>query len=249
MDIVFVLLLLGHILGDFYFQTNKMAEKKPNSDAFFILHIVEYSLCMGIVLFIGIPWSYDLFFLWLFSSVLHLIVDLIKRTISKHFQKNAFIDKLRKRSFIIDQTIHIISLICVWLGWGLNLSVRPFVEQKIDNLPEKPILMILCILCILRPVGILIGKGEIWDFNKQKSQPEESTRNAGKMIGYLERIIVCLFLMYQQYSAIAFVLTAKSVARFKEIENNKSMAEYYLIGTLLSVVSAFVITLLLGLCG
>ena len=54
--------------------------------------------------------------------------------------------------------------------------------------------------------------------------------------------------MYNQFSAMAFVLTAKSVARFKEIEQDKNKAEYYLIGTLLSVVSAFAITVLLGLC-
>ena len=38
-----------------------------------------------------------------------------------------------------------------------------------------------------------------------------------------------------QISAIGFIYTAKSIARFKEIEQNKAFAEYYLIGTLFSI--------------
>ena len=55
-----------------------------------------------------------------------------------------------------------------------------------------------------------------------------------------------------QYSAIAFVFTAKSIARFKEIENNQGFAEVYLLGTLASVVfamgSALLFSYLFSLC-
>lgn len=39
----------------------------------------------------------------------------------------------------------------------------------------------------------------------------------------------------EQYNAIAFVFAAKSVARFKKIEQDPAFAEYYLLGTLASV--------------
>lgn len=41
-----------------------------------------------------------------------------------------------------------------------------------------------------------------------------------------------------QYSAIAFIFTAKSIARFKQLESDKDFAEVYLLGSLASVLLA-----------
>ena len=49
----------------------------------------------------------------------------------------------------------------------------------------------------------------------------------------LEREIILMLGLMGQFGAIGFVLTAKSLARFKQLEN-KSFAEKYLVGTLLS---------------
>ena len=57
--------------------------------------------------------------------------------------------------------------------------------------------------------------------------------NAGKLIGTLERAIIALLLLVNQYAAIGLVLTAKSVARYEKLKE-KNFAEYYLLGTLLS---------------
>ena len=93
---------------------------------------------------------------------------------------------------------------------------------------------------------------EYYLWRKESAKPEGSAQDdpgAGKWIGYLERLIILLLVMYHQYSAIAFVLTAKSVARFKAIEDNRITAEYYLIGTLMSAAATLVIAVLLGICG
>jgi len=128
--------------------------------------------------------------------------------------------------------------------------------------PTINILTLLGLLIILKPVGILIEKGEIWDFSKDKNKPQykiiteiraapdENQKGAGKMIGYLERIIVFFLLINNQFGAIAFVLTAKSVMRFPEIgksNNASSLVEFYIIGTLLSMTSVFIVAFLLGL--
>ena len=44
------LLMIGHLLGDFYFQTNKLAEKKRTSFVYTLLHCFIYSLVMFAVL-------------------------------------------------------------------------------------------------------------------------------------------------------------------------------------------------------
>jgi len=62
----------------------------------------------------------------------------------------------------------------------------------------------------------------------------------GRMIGILERALVFIFVIANNLSGIPFILTAKSLARFKQL-NDRDFAEYYLIGTLFSV--------LIALCG
>ncbi len=67
----------------------------------------------------------------------------------------------------------------------------------------------------------------------------ESTRS-GEMIGKLERLVVVLLILFNQFAAIGFVLTAKSLARFKMFED-RDFAERYLIGTLSSFIYAIVV--------
>ena len=59
-------------------------------------------------------------------------------------------------------------------------------------------------------------------------------KNAGRMIGTLERAIIILLIFFEQYAAIGLVLTAKSIARYDKIAKEPSFSEYYLLGTLLS---------------
>jgi len=68
--------------------------------------------------------------------------------------------------------------------------------------------------------------------------------NTGRVIGMLERIFIYLFTIAGQYAAIGFILTAKGVVRYKEFEN-RTFAEYVLIGTLLSALLALLTALML----
>jgi hypothetical protein len=61
--------------------------------------------------------------------------------------------------------------------------------------------------------------------------------NTGKLIGNIERILLFLFILFDNLAAIGFVIAAKSIARFEELKHKK-FAEYYLIGTLTSAVIA-----------
>ncbi|MCX6640429.1 MAG: hypothetical protein NTW14_08120 [bacterium] len=72
-----------------------------------------------------------------------------------------------------------------------------------------------------------------------KFRPPESggVRGAGAIIGILERALVLTFVLINQYTAIGLVLTAKTIARYKELDD-RQFAEYYLVGTLTSVLCA-----------
>jgi hypothetical protein len=63
--------------------------------------------------------------------------------------------------------------------------------------------------------------------------PAPDDLRVGRLIGILERLMIFGLALSGQYGAIGFVLTAKSIVRFKEMEN-RQFAEYYLVGTLFS---------------
>jgi hypothetical protein len=64
--------------------------------------------------------------------------------------------------------------------------------------------------------------------------------NAGRYIGWLERGLLYGLILVGSADAAALVIAAKSIARFPSFREEK-FAEYYLIGTLLSLLTAAVI--------
>lgn len=61
----------------------------------------------------------------------------------------------------------------------------------------------------------------------------------GRTIGVLERALALTLVFLGQYGALGLVIAAKSLARFKALED-REFAEYFLIGTLASLLLALV---------
>lgn len=68
---------------------------------------------------------------------------------------------------------------------------------------------------------------------------------AGAVIGSLERIITAILFTMGQFGTVAVIYTAKSIARFDRISKDQAFAEYYLIGTLYSILYVLVAWILL----
>ncbi|RRQ83311.1 hypothetical protein CQW44_26975 [Streptomyces griseofuscus] len=67
--------------------------------------------------------------------------------------------------------------------------------------------------------------------------------NGGPFIGMLERGLLFAFLAAGQPEAAALVLAAKSLARVPSAEHGKHASEYFLIGTLASVIAALAMSM------
>jgi hypothetical protein len=77
---------------------------------------------------------------------------------------------------------------------------------------------------------------------KEKTGFDDQDYNTGRVIGLLERIFIYILILAGQFTAVGFILTAKGIIRYPELKD-KTFAEYVLIGTLLSALSAVVIAL------
>jgi hypothetical protein len=72
-----------------------------------------------------------------------------------------------------------------------------------------------------------------------------SPARIGATIGILERLLIVTFVLTGSTAAIGFVVAAKTLARFKQLDD-RDFAEYYLLGTLASVAVALGSGLLAG---
>lgn len=64
----------------------------------------------------------------------------------------------------------------------------------------------------------------------------------GEAIGVLERWLALAMLARGDYAALGFVLAAKALARHRRFEDDPEFAEYFLVGTLASILAAIAVT-------
>ena len=77
------LLMLGHIIGDFYLQTDKLAEKKKKSIPFMLLRCLLYTIVIGAGVSILSRSVVETLAISTMIFVSHLIIDLFKRELDK----------------------------------------------------------------------------------------------------------------------------------------------------------------------
>jgi hypothetical protein len=78
--------------------------------------------------------------------------------------------------------------------------------------------------------------GEAWH---PPGESARELRNAGMYIGWLERFVILTALLLRSPATAGLVLTAKAIARYPEFKQVR-FAEYFLIGTLLSISAALI---------
>jgi hypothetical protein len=67
--------------------------------------------------------------------------------------------------------------------------------------------------------------------------PSGAPARIGATIGAFERLLIVAFILVNATAAVGFVIAAKTIARFKQLDD-RGFAEYYLLGTLASVTVA-----------
>ena len=237
------LILLGHIIGDFYVQTDKMAEKKQNSIKYMLIHCLLYTMVMGICFYILCRKILGVLIISSFVFLSHLMIDLMK---SKCDKKT---DKYQYMVFFTDQAIHImVLLLSVYIAkqqLGFLMENELLINGMTVNVKNCMVVASAVLVC-WKPAAIFVSLVfrmipetvvQADQIIKVKGNIENEGAKIGSWIGILEREIILMLGLMGQFGAIGFVLTAKSLARFKQLEN-KAFAEKYLVGTLLSALIA-----------
>ena len=235
------LLMMGHLLGDFYFQTNKLAEKKRISIIYTAWHCFIYSFVMFVVLVITTGKIVECVCPTLLIGALHLLVDETKCVVQKCIKSK----KYELSIFMVDQIMHFVILFAISCFYTIKYNVDwvPGIPEKLlSGMQDIPVIICACLLCG-KPAAIIvslvfglipktIAKANFEGAEAIDGSNKENAR-IGSWIGILEREIILILGLLGQYGAIGFVIAAKSLARHNQL-NEPAFAEKYLIGTLLS---------------
>lgn len=214
---VLLSLLIAHVIGDFYLQSNKyckLKEKNKFRSPFLYIH----SFIVGALSWVFVPgWSFGIYAAVIFLT--HLLTDAIKTYAERTLW-----------AFMTDQTVHVIILVIVSCLYTTHNSLPVQYLDFTDTLSIP--LLLFAVLCCLKPANILI-KQVLEQYKIGEAESCNSMKNAGALIGNLERVLTLAFVILGQYEAVGFIVAAKTLLRFKDTDTAKT--EYVLAGTLLSV--------------
>ncbi|MFW6309829.1 MAG: DUF3307 domain-containing protein [Prolixibacteraceae bacterium] len=218
---VFLPMLAGHLIADFWLQpwswVLQKKQKGLKSGAMFLHCIIAAVLPVVFTFQLNLWWFAPVIF------VTHILIDFFKSKIKDSIP-----------AFLTDQLLHI-AVLCILAVYGTKTEIS-----------DGAVLFWLYangFILITSPLGILTGKmlGLILS-NKEKT----FRLDVSGWIGIMERILILIFITTGHFSAIGFLIAAKSVFRFNDTrEDGNKKAEYFLLGTLISFTLAIVTGLLI----
>jgi hypothetical protein len=227
-------LVLVHLVADFFMQTNYWVTEKNSRhyrSKFVYLHSAIHGLMSWLLLWVVLG---DLNLSLNMGAVIGLSHALFD--IGKSYTPDG-----KYSWFILDQVLHLSVIVLVWLHltdqWALLQSAWHWL------ISPKPLIVLIAYIVVMRPcsfvIAIMIGK---WSREIDNSG---SLAKAGARIGLIERFLILTFILIDQFSAIGFLLAAKSVLRFGDLreDHHRKLTEYVLLGTMIS----FALTISLGL--
>ncbi len=214
--------ILAHLIGDFFLQTQswiKEKEKKKWRSWKLLVHVLFHTILILLVIW----WENEWMFWWVIPmiGISHWVIDACKLQFQNKKNKITW--------FVVDQLAHFAVLV---VAWSLIKDVSLFFTVLESELFW---ISIVSVLWLTQPTAIIV-KELISGWNPEKEEKAHSLENAGKYIGILERLFVFGCTVSGQWEGIGFLLAAKSVFRFGDLNEAKdrNLTEYVLIGTLIS---------------
>lgn len=235
---ILIVYSICHLIGDYYLQSSRIASEKANDIKAMLTHSSLYLVPFG-VLFATVTDSsvMDRIFLLFFIGLVHFIIDTTKVTLHRSLtvaNKDAIL-------YVLDQSLHIlVYVIIVQSGARFEL---PFFLQSMDEAMRWGLYLLLLGKPVNVTFTILFSKYKPKQAESKTGDDADSQaiEGAGRVIGNLERFLMAIMIGLNQFTAIGFVLTAKSIARYDKISKSPSFAEYFLIGTLFSTIATILL--------
>ncbi|MFV9510119.1 DUF3307 domain-containing protein [Tepidibacillus sp. LV47] len=213
---MFYYLLLGHLLGDFTFQTGKIAENKLKDWKWNLLHVSIITIC---ILFLLFPWNFYMIGIVLLNGILHFFIDSFKSKISIKSSLGSLL------YFIFDQVVHI--MILYWLSTIIvKISPPLLIDVQIIKF-----LIILVFVSSFSAILIQFILKAIFPAN-QKKFFNGNEKSVGELTRVLSFFIFYLSFSFSKYSLIGLLAMIIGLIIYYNTSWRKWMSLNYFIAKL-----------------
>lgn len=243
----YITMLILHMLADFYIQTDTIVQNKKKNCLWLVIHSVVYGVVFIIpTIIVSIVYKKNNFICaTLIIIVSHFVIDYIK-CIAERKVKSEGVSII---VYLFDQLLHIAILYLSYSIFELDSFERRIQFSVLNKTLDlhNVFIYVLMVIVLLKPTSVFVKKClAAFELKEESSNTTilKGLSNSGKAIGYFERMLTMILILTNQYGLLGLVLTAKSIARFKEF-NNVGFAERYLIGTLASFITSLITILTL----
>lgn len=217
------LLVAGHALGDFALQSNGMIQRKERTGGVLVhASVVTTSQAILLTPFLAGPIVLGI----LVIAVSHALVDMGKIWIVRR------VPSRQLEWFVLDQVIHLGVLLGVWF------CLAPIVELSWASSLDPGSLTRIGVLVAAYAFN-LGGMSAVVGLTLARLGLKADAEGPaiGRVIGMLERTFAVTLILLGHWEALGLLVAAKSLARFKALDQ-REQAEYYLVGTLVSLLGA-----------
>ncbi|MBI4916662.1 MAG: DUF3307 domain-containing protein [Acidobacteria bacterium] len=233
-------LLLAHLVGDFVVQRDRVvAGKRRRSVAAYLEHACAHLLLSELALLAFVPATLSpprTHALLVGLAATHALLDLAKARSEGGAPTSG-----TATAFLVDQVLHLLLL----LGAAALIAEVATPLAAIAAWLQRqaaPALVLATSYCAALFAAGYANAVLLAPFAGRLRTADEADpsglANAGKYIGWLERFLVLTAVLVGSPEAAGLVVAAKSVFRFGDIKEGRAFAEYFLIGTFLSVSEA-----------
>jgi hypothetical protein len=157
-----VVLLIGHLLGDFYFQTNQIANGKETSLPSLCMHCLYYWIAM---LLTCVPvFSWKIILVATVASGIHLFIDITKFVYVSSTRKKSTLNEANGIVYLLDQFVHLscLGFLAFWaVKSGTEIHMVNSIEEFFTVIGVPKFLFatwFLSFLTIGKPANITIQK-------------------------------------------------------------------------------------------
>jgi hypothetical protein len=233
----FLALYLAHLLTDFVFESDRLVVGKRNNAALaYVEHGGIHLLSAGLLLGLSSPvlvGRLDFYGVIIGLTLVHLVFDWGKLSLVRLTTKAE-----GPLAFVTGQLVYVFP-VCVAAGIIAKTPLRELMVGLtwIQSRTEQILLLLVVYIGVIFGGGYLVRlvtkplvRGDLG----LAGQTTAELQNAGMYIGWLERFLILTSLLLQSPATVGLILTAKAIARYPEFKS-KRFAEYFLIGTLLSI--------------
>ncbi|WP_162140293.1 DUF3307 domain-containing protein [Haploplasma axanthum] len=231
-----IICLLGiiHVLGDFYFKSEKEEKIKYQFINLLIL------LMLSTVFLTVFGFEINLLIVLVINLLVHNFINIIKYGFKKKLDKSNQHEKL---AYCLDQLLHIVTIFILAAIFKDKISFSSNWATHTAKI-QKFFPLMLAVLLNGKPANKTF-KILFSNFKPKDENDNIDEQSVGRWIGTLERLIIMLLFIMGEIGSVALIIAAKTLTRYKKITDDVEFAEYYLLGTLYSLGYSFIVALLL----